>query len=264
VSCSVHKNAHEKTITKYILQSMLIKILVVLASTLVSAATASEITFRCRAHGHEITIMGANGCYADIDCDTDEACDDNECMKTPVVTLSEEPPQVTDSVHITEESTSTGTTSATSATSSPSLDSDRNNCGVVGKVCESYESCVLGACDSSTIQYTPDHLADWTKMNERSFSCNRDENPNCSSDHTPDGVGWMDGNYVEWDGVPKSFVEDFSSSKKKFYDWICPTGGVPRGIREAFYMGETPLFADPVNPTKAEVDHWHRRFVSSC
>jgi hypothetical protein len=190
--------------------------LVILASTLVSVANAKEITFHC-AHGNEITIKSANGCYADSDCDTDEACDDNECMKTPVVTLSEEPHQVTDLVHINEtstveESTSTGTTSATSATSSP----------------------------SDIIQYTPD-LADWTKMNEKALGVSS------VTDHTPDGVRWA--TYVEWDGEPRTF-ESFSS-KNEFFEWICH-GAIPRGIREVYY--KDPVFTDPMNPTKAEVD----------
>jgi hypothetical protein len=125
------------------------------------------------------------------------------------------------------------------------FDSDKSNCGIAGKVCEDFESCVLGACDSSTVQYTSD-LADWTKMNEVALASNED--------HSPDGVGWA--TYVPWDGIPRSF-ESFSS-KKEFFEWICP-GAIPRGIREVYYID--PVFTDPKNPTKAEVDHWHRRFV---
>jgi hypothetical protein len=189
---------------------------------------------------------------ADYFCENEDGV--NYCMN---VTLFERPPQVTDSVHINGTSTAaapTGTTTATSATSSPSLDTDTNNCGVLGKVCESYESCVLGACDSSTIQYTSD-LADWTKMNKMALAVSS------VTDHTPDGVLWAVNGYTKWDGVPKTFVDDFSSNKQDFHEWICP-GAIPRGIREVYYMD--PVFTDPKNPTKAEVDHWHRRFVTSC
>jgi len=76
------------------------------------------------------------------------------------------------------------------------------------------------------------------------------------NDHTPDGVEWAQ--YTEWDEVPRSF-ESFSNEqdqKKAFFDWICPSS-IPRGIREVYYLD--PVFTDPLNPTKAEVDHWHRR-----
>jgi hypothetical protein len=81
------------------------------------------------------------------------------------------------------------TTTTDLNTPTGSFDSDRNNCGVLGNVCESFESCVLGACDSSTIQYTPNQ-SDWNKMNELSLAVSS------VTDHTPDGVGWA--NYVEW------------------------------------------------------------------
>jgi hypothetical protein len=74
------------------------------------------------------------------------------------------------------------------------------------------------------------------------------------TDHTPDGVLWA--NYVAWDGVPRPFSS--FPDKAAFFNWICPNA-IPRGIREAYYAD--PIFTDPLNPTKAEVDHWHRRYV---
>jgi hypothetical protein len=215
--------------------------LVVFASSLVSAATAS--TFGCGyspscvsgscSEVVQIKYLDDSLCKTDSDCENDNVCGNedgvNYCM--PAAITFEEPLQVTDSVHINGTSTAvaptgtttassattipsmdsdstaaapTGTTpatSATSATTSPSMDSDRTNCGVVGKVCESFESCVLGACDSSTIQYTPD-VADWTKMNEMALAENED--------HTPDGA--KSANFTAWDGVPRKFQE-FSSKK---------------------------------------------------
>jgi hypothetical protein len=47
---------------------------------------------------------------------------------------------------------------------------------------ESYKSCVLGACDSSKVQYTPG-LADWTVMNKMAITVSS------VKDHSPDGVG---------------------------------------------------------------------------
>jgi energy-converting hydrogenase Eha subunit C len=61
-------------------------------------------------------------------------------------------------------------------------DSDLSNCGFSGNVCESFESCVLGACDSSRVQYTPDQ-SDWTTMNSLALAVSS------VTDHSPDGVG---------------------------------------------------------------------------
>ena len=72
--------------------------------------------------------------------------------------------------------------------------------------------------------------------------------------HAPDGVEWA--TYTKWDGVPRD-PASFANTTE-FFNWICPNA-IPRGIREAYYV--EPVFADPVNPTMAEVDHWHRRTI---
>jgi len=45
-------------------------------------------------------------------------------------------------------------------------------------------------------------------------------------------------------------------SKGDFVKALCPSGDQVRGIREVFY--EHQPFADNKNPTKAEIDEWHR------
>ncbi len=45
-------------------------------------------------------------------------------------------------------------------------------------------------------------------------------------------------------------------SRAAFASAICPTGDTIRGIREVFYSNNP--FANNSNPTKAEVDEWHR------
>lgn len=142
-------------------------------------------------------------------------------------------------------------------------DLDKVQLAECGKVCESYETCVLGACDSSSVQYTPDQ-ADWyfsfiivlsrTKMDALALKAGS-TTEKTNTNHSPSGVWWF--NYKEWDGVPRPFSS--FPSKQAFFDWICPGAG-PRGIKEVYEID--PIFADPVNPTKAEVDHWHRRYLT--
>jgi len=65
-------------------------------------------------------------------------------------------------------------------------------------------------------------------------------------------VHWIDeSEWLPWDGTPYNASQ---YSKSEFVDLICP-GNTILGLREVFY--ETTRFADPVNPTKAEVDAWH-------
>ena len=73
-------------------------------------------------------------------------------------------------------------------------------------------------------------------------------------DHTPDGVTWISpSKWKVWGGVP---IDPTSMSKKQFAQKICPSGDTILGLREVFYEHNT--FADVNNPTKAEVDEWHR------
>jgi len=95
-------------------------------------------------------------------------------------------------------------------------------------------------------QYTPD-IADWTTLNEKSVL-----NHPLNTDHTPDGVHWIDrADWLPWDGTAYNASQ---YSKSELANLICP-GNTIRGLREVFY--EHNPFYDPVNPTKAEVDAWH-------
>ena len=98
-------------------------------------------------------------------------------------------------------------------------------------------------------QYTPDQ-ANWDTFATKPFE------GDVNSSHDPDGVGWIspeDWAAAEWDGTiynpSKMTPEDFANA-------ICPSVDRIRGIREVFYQHQP--FADVNNPTKAEVDEWHR------
>ena len=98
-------------------------------------------------------------------------------------------------------------------------------------------------------QYTPNQ-ADWSTFATKPF-----EN-DVNTSHDPDGVGWLSAESWEaakWDGT---VYDPTSMTQEAFADCLCPTGDQVRGIREVFY--EAQPFADNRNPTKAEVDEWHR------
>ena len=99
-------------------------------------------------------------------------------------------------------------------------------------------------------QFTPDQ-AKWESFASKPFV------GDTNSGHDPDGIGWISEeswNGAKWDGT---IYNPSKMTKAEFKDAICPNGGdTIRGIREVFYQHNP--FADNRNPTKAEVDEWHR------
>jgi len=96
-------------------------------------------------------------------------------------------------------------------------------------------------------QYTPD-IKDWSTLNDKSVLQNSK-----NVDHNIDSVHWIDESaWLPWDGTPYNASQ---YSRRDLADLICP-GNTILGLREVFY--EANPFSDPVNPTKAEVDNWHR------
>lgn len=74
--------------------------------------------------------------------------------------------------------------------------------------------------------------------------------------HDPDGIGWLTpASWVaaRWNG---EIYNPSKMTRDAFASAICPSGDQIRGIREVFYQHKP--FADVKNPTKAEVDEWHR------
>lgn len=98
-------------------------------------------------------------------------------------------------------------------------------------------------------QFTPDQ-ADWSTFATKPFE------GGVNSSHDPDGVSWLSAESWEvakWDGT---IYNPTDLSREKFADCLCPHPDQVRGIREVFY--EHNPFKDVNNPTKAEVDEWHR------
>ena len=105
-----------------------------------------------------------------------------------------------------------------------------------------------GANNAMLEQYTPDQ-ADWS-----TFASKPVEGGNPA--HDPDSVSWIDEAdwaEAEWDGT---IYNPSKMSHEEFVQAICPSVDRVRGIREVFYQHQP--FADNANPTKAEVDEWHR------
>ncbi|WCL49342.1 hypothetical protein [Leptospira sp. GIMC2001] len=105
------------------------------------------------------------------------------------------------------------------------------------------------ASSSSLEQYTPNQ-ANWDNFSSKPF-----ENTTNRS-HDPDGVGWLTAaswENAKWDGT---VYDPTKYTRAQFTNIICPSGDQIRGIREVFYANRP--FADNRNPTKAEVDEWHR------
>lgn len=98
-------------------------------------------------------------------------------------------------------------------------------------------------------QYTPDQ-ANWETFSSKPFE------DGINTSHDPDGVGWISKEQwdnAKWDGTVYNPSE---MTRQEFYKAIFPSPDVVRGLREVFY--EHNPFADVKNPTKAEVDEWHR------
>lgn len=98
-------------------------------------------------------------------------------------------------------------------------------------------------------QYTPDQ-ANWDSFATKPFE------GGVNTSHDPDGVGWLTPESWEaakWDGT---VYDPTTKTKDELVKCLCPSVDQVRGIREVFYAAKP--FADNMNPTKTEVDEWHR------
>ena len=97
-------------------------------------------------------------------------------------------------------------------------------------------------------QYTPDQ-ANWDTFYAKPLAVG-------NTSHDPDGVFWLSPESwkaATWDGT---IYDPTTKTREDFASCLCPSGDQVRGIREVFY--EHKPFEDNTNPTKAEVDEWHR------
>lgn len=109
-----------------------------------------------------------------------------------------------------------------------------------------------GNTDAALAQYTPDQ-ANWD-----TFATKPVEGGNPA--HDPDSVSWIkaaDWADAEWDGT---IYNPSKMSRAELAKAICPSGDRVRGLRKVFY--DNKPFADNANPTKAEVDEWHRLAIN--
>lgn len=109
------------------------------------------------------------------------------------------------------------------------------------------------ASPGSNEQFTPS-LANWTTFETKPFV------NNANGSHDPDGVSWIKKSTwdsAKWDGT---VYDPSKMTKAQFTKAICPSGDTVRGIREVFYKHKP--FSDNKNPTKAEVDEWHRLAIN--
>ncbi len=98
-------------------------------------------------------------------------------------------------------------------------------------------------------QYTP-NLANWSAFTSKPRAAG-------ITAHDPDSISWItpaQWRAAEWDGT--TVYDPSKMTKAAFAAAICPSGDTVRGIREVFYKNKP--FADNANPTKTEVDEWHR------
>lgn len=106
-----------------------------------------------------------------------------------------------------------------------------------------------GTGNTNLEQFTP-NKANWSTFESKVKAVKS------ITSHDPDGIGWLTKESWEkakWDGKP---FDPTKKTKKEFYDCMCPSADQVRGLREVFYKHKP--FADNKNPTKAEVDEWHR------
>jgi hypothetical protein len=102
---------------------------------------------------------------------------------------------------------------------------------------------------SSNEQFTPNQ-ANWKTLQSKPIAAG-------NTAHDPDSVKWItkaQWDASKWDG--KTIYDPTKMTKSQFFASICPSSDRVRGIREVFY--KTNPFKDNKNPTKAELDEWHR------
>lgn len=102
---------------------------------------------------------------------------------------------------------------------------------------------------SSNEQFTPNQ-ANWKTLQSKPIAAG-------NTAHDPDSVKWItkaQWDASKWDG--KTIYDPTKMTKSQFFASICPSADRVRGIREVFY--KTNSFKDNKNPTKAELDEWHR------
>lgn len=101
-------------------------------------------------------------------------------------------------------------------------------------------------------QYTPNQ-ANWETFANKPFNTRK---KGINKSHAPNDIGWISEQKWEnarWDGT---IYDPSKMTKKEFHKAIFPYPDVVRGLREV-YDAHKP-FKDINNPTKAEVDEWHR------
>ena len=106
-----------------------------------------------------------------------------------------------------------------------------------------------GASDRNLEQFTPNQ-ANWKTFESKPFA------GGVNKSHDPDGVSWISKqawDAAKWDGT---VYDPTKVTKAQFAKAICPGPDTIRGLREVFYKHKP--FADNKNPTRAEVDEWHR------
>ncbi len=101
---------------------------------------------------------------------------------------------------------------------------------------------------SGLIRYTPEQ-ANWSTFASKPLAARH-------TAHDPNSVEYLTAaswDTARWDGT---VYNPSRMSRADFFRAICPHVDQVRGIREVFYA-QRP-FADDRNPTRAEVDNWHR------
>jgi hypothetical protein len=95
-------------------------------------------------------------------------------------------------------------------------------------------------------QYTPDK-ANWTTLGAKTLAVVKAQDP--------DSITWLTKPWPKWDGT---VYDPTKLTPAAFYSALFPNGDGDQliGLREVFYQYKP--FADNRNPTKAEVDEWHR------
>lgn len=105
---------------------------------------------------------------------------------------------------------------------------------------------------STLEQYTPNQ-SDWSTFAAKPIAGG-------NTAHDPDSVSWI--TPAQWEAAKwgGGVYNPSQMTRAEFASAICPSGDRVRGLREVFYQHKP--FADNRNPTKAEVDEWHRIAVN--
>lgn len=121
--------------------------------------------------------------------------------------------------------------------------------------CNDDDDATIPSSSNSDLDQFTSEMADYSTFTSKPLDAG-------NTGHDPDGVFWITSDKWQnskWDGV--SICDPTQMTQEEFHKCLFPeSGDILKGIYELYY--ENNPFADLKNPTKAEIDEWHRLVIN--